>query len=269
MIQESFSKSEHVYKPIIQFSFTKECKFSNKELQNINCNNFRLKILMKTISETLVTGNEKIKQMLINILKDYGVNVKMLKIPCVNLEIKERVCAKCNVEIQADESKDYLNEFFFDQESSQKFCIECEKELKNHETNLIYLKYPKENDVILSEIIQGFYEQNFKTRSHIENNEFSSCSICNVSLDGHRVVWMSLIHLNNVVDFEEEITLPVLICDRKCFTYLKGKEEDPNNPKNIQHLLYDLKLNQEEKRRLKLCAIDRYNLIFKKIILPK
>ena len=59
------------------------------------------------------------------------------------------------------------------------------------------------------------------------------------------------------VDFEEEITHPVLICDKKCFRYLNENEEEKKHHKNINHLLYDLKLNREEKRKLKLCGIHR------------
>ena len=265
LIESSFSNSKHVYKPIIQFSFTKEYIFNKKDLEHVYCNNFRFKILFKTISDNIITGNEKIKQMLLNLLKEYGVNVKMLKIPCVDMEIKEKICAKCKEDISINNRNDNLNEFFFDQEASKTYCLNCEKEIKHYDTNLIYLKYPREKDVILSEVIQGFYEMNAHTKSHIENNEFSYCSICDSSLDGHRVVWMSLIHLNHVVDFEDEVTHPVLICDKKCFPYLKENEDDKRTPKNINNILYDLKLNMEEKRKLKLCGIDSNNLIFKKI----
>ena len=141
-----------------------------------------------------------------------------------------------------------------DQTSEGCICLECEESINQveklliHPSNLILIRYEKDNKSIMQEIFSFSFQKYINSETNLDDEDIINCSVCNETLNGDTILWFSLVHLFKDSNINENL----IICNRKCFPKIMKREE----------------FNSVEQKRIESNCIDKNNFIFRKIILP-
>lgn len=247
---QKLNKSDkYYYKPYIDFSYTKTFDYSNMNISQVKYCNFKLSVTVKDIHAELEEDIEvkSIKSYIENNLN--GLFIFDSSSESVFIKIDNRNCLRCSKHTSNEEG------FYYDQVNQMCYCQECEKEINQQEmlmfhcVNLIFIRYNTAEKAILKEVFKFSYEKYIDSERNIDESDQINCCICNETLLGDDIVWMSLIHLYNDYNINENL----IICNRKCFGNIINRE----------------RFSIEEKERTEKNCIDMENFVFRKIILPR
>ena len=215
----SIKKKEPLkYRPFIQISYDKKYhhKTNSEKIENI-----RIKILIKERHKKIFTTNKEIKNLFKLLRNKYNALILVVPLDCEEIIIPQN-CEKCGKKILEKES------FYYDQTVNIIYCQNCESNIQNGLTHLIFFKSNDYN----KEIINDFYFSNISKKEALDKNIPNNCSICEQILGKEFYLSLTQFNVKNCYS-------PLCLCNI-CFNDLNRWSCFNNENENYNQKLYCL-----------------------------
>ena len=218
------------YRPFIQISYDKRYHFQTKSEK---IENIRIKILIKERHSKIFTSTQEIKNLCKLLRNKYNALILIVPLECEEIIMPEN-CEKCGKKILEKE------QFYYDQVVNIIYCQNCESNIQNGLTHLIFFKSNDYN----KEIINEFYFSNISTKEALDKNIPNNCSICENNLGTEFYLSLTQFNIKNC-------NSPLSLCNI-CFNNLN---------------IWSSFDNEKENNNIKLYCLHGDNIIMRKIVL--
>ena len=218
------------YRPFIQISYDKRYHYKTK---NEKIENLRIKILIKERHKKIFTSNKEIKNIFKHLRNKYNALILIVPLECEEILTPEN-CEKCGKKILEKE------QFYYDQTVNIIYCDNCESNIQNGLTHLIFFKSNDYN----KEIINEFYFSNISKKEPLEKNLPNYCSICEQKLGSEFYLSLTQFNIKNGYS-------PLSLC-QICFNDLN---------------IWGCFNNDNEYYNQKLYCLHSDNIVMRKIVL--
>ena len=209
LINKFINNENILYRPCIILSYNLVTDFEddNYDISKRYINHLKLKLLIKECHKNFLLKSKEFKNILKK-LKHYNCITSVITVPCEKFNINE-YCKKCNKEIPD------LQPFYYDSNNDSVYCLQCEKDLKNNNNYLTFIKTENIDD----EIITDFYTNNSNIHSVINPILGEMCKLCGKKMGD--TFYLNLTHFNLLGN---NPMLPIDICPN-CFETMEKNQK--------------------------------------------